>query len=110
MRKWVVSIVAFLAVITVIALAGLGWLRSAVVPDLDRDAEVQGLASPVEVWRDSIGVPHLWAKTEEDLYFAQGYVHAQDRLWQMEMLRRVAEGRLSELFGDRTVDADRFLR
>jgi len=110
MRKWVVSIVAFLAFITVIALAGLGWLRSAVVPDLDRDAEVQGLASPVEVWRDSIGVPHLWAKTEEDLYFAQGYVHAQDRLWQMEMLRRVAEGRLSELFGDRTVDADRFLR
>lgn len=85
------------------------YLRSG-VPDYDRGAVVDGLAAEVEVWRDSLAVPHIWAESEADLYFAQGYVHAQDRLWQMEMLRRVAEGRLSEIFGERTLDSDRFLR
>ncbi len=91
------------------AAAAIIYLRSG-VPDYDRDAVVRGLSAPVEVWRDSLAVPHIWAETEADLYFAQGYVHAQDRLWQMEMLRRVAEGRLSEIFGERTLESDRFLR
>ncbi|HEX6938539.1 MAG TPA: penicillin acylase family protein [Longimicrobiales bacterium] len=109
MRKLLLVIGVFVAAVAAVAAAGVAYLRSATV-DYDRDAVVAGLGAAVEVWRDSLAVPHLWAATEEDLYFAQGYVHAQDRLWQMEMLRRVAEGRLSELFGERAVESDRFLR
>jgi penicillin amidase len=85
------------------------YLRSA-EPDYSRDRAVSGLAGAVEIWRDSVGVPHIWASSAEDLFFAQGYVHAQDRLWQMELLRRVAEGRLAEVMGAELLDTDRFLR
>ncbi len=71
---------------------------------------VLGLQAPVEVIRDRWGVPHLFAQNDHDLSFAQGYVHAQDRLWQMELNRRTASGRLSEIFGPVTVETDRFLR
>ena len=71
---------------------------------------IAGLSAPVEVVRDKEGVPHIFAKSEEDLYSALGFVHAQDRLWQMEMLRRTGQGRLSEIFGERTFRTDVFLR
>jgi penicillin G amidase len=109
MRKLLFTVGSLGGLALVAAAFAYAYLRSA-EPDYDRSVAVAGLTGPVEVWRDSLAVPHLWAGTEEDLYFAQGYVHAQDRLWQMEMLRRVAEGRLSELFGQRTVESDRFLR
>ncbi len=64
----------------------------------------------MEIWRDSLGVPHLWAEDELDLARALGYVHAQDRLWQMEFFRRVADGRLAEILGAGLVETDRFLR
>src|SRR5689334_10495495 len=57
---------------------------------------LNGLHSPVEILTDTYGVPHIYAANEDDLYFAQGYVHAQERLWQMEFNRRVGSGRLSE--------------
>lgn len=109
MRKtlFVIGVVAGVALAA--AVAALVYLRSG-VPEYDGDVVVRGLSAPVEVWRDSLAVPHIWAETETDLYFAQGYVHAQDRLWQMEMFRRVAEGRLSEIFGERMLETDRFLR
>ncbi len=69
-----------------------------------------GLEQPVEVLRDSLGVPHVWAGSLADAVLVQGYLHATDRLWQLEMFRRVAQGRLSELFGEETIQADRFLR
>ena len=71
---------------------------------------VEGLIAPVEVVRDKYGVPHIYAQTVEDLFFAQGYVHAQDRLWQMEFNRRTGAGRLSEVLGEATLKEDRFLR
>ena len=71
---------------------------------------VSGLDSAVEVRRDRWGVPHIYARTEHDLFFAQGYVAAQDRLWQMEMWRRQAEGRLAEVLGPRAVERDRLAR
>jgi penicillin amidase len=71
---------------------------------------VAGLQSRVEVYRDKWGVPHIFADNEHDLFFAQGYVHAQDRLWQMEFNRRVGAGRLSEVLGESTLKSDRFLR
>ncbi|HSR42607.1 MAG TPA: penicillin acylase family protein, partial [Longimicrobiales bacterium] len=87
----------------------LGRLREG--PDLPGGERLlAGLSSPVEVRWDSLGVPHVWAETLEDAVFAQGWLHARDRLWQMELFGRVLEGRLSELFGERTLPSDRFLR
>ena len=68
------------------------------------------LHEPVEIVTDRYGVPHIYAHNEDDLYLAQGYVHAQYRLWQMELNRRVGSGRLSEIFGELTIEADRFAR
>src|SRR5688500_13432744 len=77
---------------------------------LDGSVNVPGLDSAVEVRRDRWGVPHIYARTEHDLFFAQGFVAAQDRLWQMEMWRRQGEGRLAEVLGPRAVERDRLAR
>jgi penicillin amidase len=66
------------------------------------------LKKPVEVYFDSIGVPHIYAKNQKDAYIAMGYLHAQDRLWQMELMRRIAAGRLSEIFGKDKEPNDNF--
>jgi penicillin amidase len=77
---------------------------------LDGEVVVPGLDSAVEVRRDRWGVPHIYARTTHDLFFAQGYVVAQDRLWQMEMWRRAGEGRLAEVLGPSFVERDRVAR
>src|SRR5437762_2558675 len=77
---------------------------------LDGTITVSGLDSVVEVRRDRWGVPHIYAKTQQDLFFAQGFVAAQDRLWQMEMWRRIGEGRLAEVVGPGAVERDRIAR
>jgi penicillin amidase len=77
---------------------------------LDGTLNVSGLREPVEVIRDRWGVPHIYARNTDDLFFAQGYVMGQDRLWQLEMWRRQREGRLSEILGPATVDRDRQAR
>jgi len=69
-----------------------------------------GVREPVEIYRDAYGIPHIYAKNEYDLCFAQGYVHAQDRLWQMEQLRRLVRGRMSEIVGKETIEVDMFMR
>jgi penicillin amidase len=79
-------------------------------PTIDGTVEVPALHSKVEVYRDEWGIPHIYAHDAEDLFFAQGYVTAQDRLWQMEMNRRIGSGTLSEVLGDATLDDDRFIR
>ena len=71
---------------------------------------VPGLTGNVEVIRDTWGVPHIYAQNMDDLFFAQGYVMAQDRLWQMEMWRREREGRMAEILGPQAVDRDRVAR
>ncbi len=91
-----------LAAAVLIAVAGLLWLRAAAraaLPKLDGIAHVPGLSAPVTVRRDTHGVPYIDAATENDLFIAQGYVTAQDRLWQMDMLRRNAQGRLAAILG-----------
>ena len=71
---------------------------------------LDGLVAPVEIIRDRWGVPHIYARSEPDLFFAQGFVHAQDRLFQMEVNRRVGLGRVSELIGPLGIQMDRFAR
>ena len=73
---------------------------------LGGELDVPGLREPVEVLRDEWGIPHIYAQNVDDLFMAQGYVMAQDRLWQMEMWRRWREGRLSEIFGPEAFDYD----
>ena len=77
---------------------------------IDGSVELRGLAAPVTVTRDRWGVPHIAAQSTADLYFAQGFVMAQDRLWQMEMWRRAAEGRLAEVLGPSAISRDRHAR
>jgi penicillin amidase len=79
-------------------------------PNYNGSEVVNGLNNEVEVYYDEVGVPHIYAETEEDAYLSLGYVHAQDRLWQMEVLRRIASGRLSELFGEKTIEVDKFFK
>ena len=71
---------------------------------------VEGLSKPVTIITDKYGVPHIYADTEEDLFFAQGFIHARDRAWQMEMNRRVALGQVAEAFGEIALDTDRLVR
>src|SRR3982751_5437892 len=99
-----------LVLLVVLLAAGPRWYVGRAEADPSRDAVLPGLRAEVEVWRDSLGVPHVWARDEADLFRAVGYVHAQDRLWQMELFRRVADGRMAEVLGPRLVDTDRFLR
>jgi len=89
---------------------GLTWLSRRRLPQIDGTLRLPGLQAPVEIIRDRWGIPHIYAEHAEDLFFAQGFVHAQDRLWQMELNRRIGCGRLSEIFGDLALDTDRFIR
>ena len=93
-----------------LVIAILSAYASTARPDYDGTLEIKGLERPVEVWYDSLAVPHVWAASLEDLVFAQGVLHARERLWQMEMFRRVAEGRLAEILGPGLEETDRFLR
>ncbi len=92
------------------ALAGFRHVYRGAVPPPDGRLEVPGLAGQVEVVRDVDGVPHIRARTETDALAALGFCHAQDRLWQMEMLRRIVRGTLAELVGGAAIDTDRYVR
>jgi penicillin amidase len=86
------------------------WLIQRAMPELTGEFTVPGLEQPVEIRRDKHGIPHIYAGSQADLFRAQGFVHAQDRLWQMEQNRRIARGTLAELFGEAALEADRFSR
>jgi penicillin amidase len=104
-------IVGLVLVVIALILAGLGtWFVRRPWSQVSGTVAVSGLTAPVEVIRDGWGVPHIYAQNEHDLFFAQGYVHAQDRLWQMEFNRRVGSGTLSAALGEATLDTDLFLR
>ncbi|HEX2520901.1 MAG TPA: penicillin acylase family protein, partial [Terriglobia bacterium] len=83
------------------------WICQRALPVTEGSLEVPGLQSPVEVIRDRIGVPHILADSLDDVVFAQGYVTAQDRLWQMDLLRRAGYGELAEIFGLRALKSDK---
>ena len=80
------------------------------LPKTAGELHLSGLNYPVEVLRDMYGIPHIYARSVEDAHFALGFVHAQDRLWQMEMSRRIGAGRLAEILGPGALEADRFMR
>jgi penicillin amidase len=108
--RWLLRVLLAAGVLAVLA-AGLVWyLVSGSLPDYSGRYRLEGVTAPVEIVRDSHAVPHIFAAGETDAMFALGFAHAQDRLWQMEMNRRTAQGRLSELFGARTLEVDTLMR
>src|SRR5687767_5958476 len=106
LRKLLYVLGGLVVLLLIVVLGGRWWLGRS-QPNPSRGSALAGLSEPVEVWRDSLGVPHVWARNEEDLFRAMGYVHAQDRLFQMEMFRRAADGRLAEILGKDVLDTDR---
>ncbi|HUP92997.1 MAG TPA: penicillin acylase family protein [Solimonas sp.] len=110
MRRWIVGVLVGLAVVLLVA-AGAGWrMLAGSLPRLDGRATLAGLAQPVTIERDALGVPTVTAANRLDLARATGYVHAQDRYTQMDFMRRSAAGELAELAGASMVDADRAVR
>jgi penicillin amidase len=113
MRRWparlALAVGALVVLLADVALAGTLLVRAA-LPQTTGVIHVAGADGPITVTRDQYGVPHIAAQDTHDVFFAQGYVTAQDRLWQMDFNRRVAFGRLSEIFGKAEIDADRYLR
>ncbi|MFZ5609368.1 MAG: penicillin acylase family protein [Pseudomonadota bacterium] len=108
-RLAIKSIAITLGMLLLIAGAILWWLRTS-LPDSDRRLRLAGLGAPVEVIRDAHAVPHIFAASDNDAFFAMGFVHAQDRLWQMEMNRHLAAGRLAEIVGEDGLATDVFFR
>jgi len=103
----VLGILVVLAV--VLGAVGVSTVRRS-FPQTDGTASIPGLEHPVEVYRDAMGVPSVFASSDHDLLMAQGYLHAQDRFWQMDVSRHIGAGRLAEMFGEGQVDTDLFLR
>lgn len=108
--KWVWRTAgALLLLLLVAAAGGYAYLRAS-LPQTSGEIRVTGLTAPVEIVRDRYGIPHISAKSDADAWFALGFVHAQDRLSQMELTRRLGEGRLAELLGPKALPSDRFMR
>ncbi|MGR3434874.1 MAG: penicillin acylase family protein [Shimia sp.] len=107
---WLVRIASVAIALAVLSILLVYHVLSRSIPDYDREVPVAGIAAPVDVLRDAANVPHIFGQNDADAYFGLGYAHAQDRLWQMMVLRRTAQGRLSEIFGEATLPVDELLR
>jgi len=103
-------ILRFLGVVIFLLLLLFGSYVMYQQPNYNGKISVNGIGGDIDIYYDAIGVPHIQAETQNDAYIALGFVHAQDRLWQMEVLRRIASGKLSELFGEETIEVDRFFK
>jgi penicillin amidase len=120
MRSWLrghrrlvrVGLGALAALVALALVAGLAavWAVRRAFPDHDGELTLPGLSAPVTVYRDEHGIPQIYAATAGDLFRAQGFVHAQDRFWEMDLRRHITSGRLAEWFGEAEVDTDSYLR
>ncbi len=108
--KWLVRILLFGCGLIAAASALAWYVASNSLPDYGASYTLAQISDDIEIVRDNHAVPHVFAANDADIFFGLGFVHAQDRLWQMTLLRRTAQGRLSELFGAETLPVDRLLR
>jgi penicillin amidase len=108
--RWLLRLFSGLLALGALALFITYYFLERSVPDYSESFAVSGITAPVEIVRNNDDVPHIFGATDADVFYALGFAHAQDRLWQMTMLRRTAQGRLSEMFGNRTVKLDELLR
>ena len=111
MRLWI-GIALGILILLLLAGGALAFYRASrqPFPQTHGTLRLPGLRAPVTVIRDRWGVPHIYASNLHDLFMAQGFVHAQDRFWQMEFWRHIGTGRLSEMLGKTTLNQDRFIR
>ncbi len=108
--RWLLRIFVGLVLLGLLAGFIFYYFLSRSLPDYNASYVLDGISAPIEIVRNNNDVPHIFGQTDEDVFFALGFAHAQDRLWQMTMLRRTAQGRLSEIFGPRTLKTDELLR
>ena len=109
-RKILLIVLAVVGVLALVVAGAFLYVRSSAKSQTAGALDLAGLQAPVTIHRDENGVPHIYADNAHDLFFAQGYVQAQDRLFQMDFQRRVGLGRLSEVLGESTLMTDQFLR
>lgn len=103
-------IIALVAVAVIVIFVLINGIKKGAIPRYNGELVIPALGSDVTVYRDERGMPHIYASNEHDLYYSVGYVMAQERLWQMDLIRRATTGRLSEIFGESMVKTDLFLR
>lgn len=108
--RWLMRVFVVMAVLVIAISSLLYYFSVRSLPDYNASFDLPNIEAPVEIIRDTYNVPHILGENDRDVYFGLGFAHAQDRLWQMTMLRRTAQGRLSEIFGERTIDIDEFIR
>ncbi len=109
-KKIFVALAVLVLVVMVVAGVFIRHISRKALPDYNKSLALEGLIDEVKVYRDNMAIPYIIAQNEHDLYFATGYVMAQDRLWQMDFLRRVTQGLLAEIFGEDMIENDIFLR
>ncbi len=113
MKIFKTILISLLTLILIVVIAGfilITSIKRSALPKYEGELSVKGLSNEVTVYRDERGMPHIYAENEHDLYFATGYVMAQERLWFMDLIRRITTGRLSEVLGEKMTESDKFLR
>lgn len=111
--RWLMRLAAALILLSLVVALLAYYLASQSLPEYDKEISLPGLSAPVEIVRDNANVPHIFSSfgaSDEDVYYGLGYAHAQDRLWQMAIMRRTVQGRMAEVFGIRSVESDVLLR
>ncbi len=109
-KRILLALAVLIGIAVITAVFFIRNLQHRAMPDYDSNVYIPGIRKKVTVYRDSMGIPHIYAVNEHDLYVTTGYIMAQERLWQMDLLRRVTTGRLSEIFGKDFVETDLLLR
>lgn len=108
--RWLLRLLTALSLLALGAIGLSYYFASRSLPDYNQDFVIEGLQAPVEIVRDTADVPHIFGQNDEDVFFALGFAHAQDRLWQMMIMRRTVQGRLAEMFGSTSVKTDELMR
>ncbi len=108
--RWLIRLVTAMLILGVLAISLVYYLAAQSLPDYDVTRETRGISAPLEIVRNNANIPHIFGENDHDVFFGLGYAHAQDRLWQMMLLRRTVQGRLSEMFGERTLKTDELMR
>ena len=107
---WLLRLATVAVALSAVTILAAAWMATRSLPDYEADWQVAGLTDTVEIIRTQGAVPHVFGAADADVFFGLGFAHAQDRLWQMLVMRRTAQGRLSELFGPPTLEVDDLMR
>jgi len=107
---WIKRLLIFILILFLLLFVGLWMYSSSIQTDYNEETSFEGLQDEVTVYYDKYAIPHIYAKNSNDVHFTIGYVQAKERLFQIELIRRLAAGRLSEVFGSVALESDKFMR